>query len=78
MIVNQNDTMQAINRYLKTLQSRNVKIDMNPVTHIDLLTRLPQMMAVALWQKDNGENNSDVRVMLCAYNQLVETQKIVQ
>lgn len=78
MIVNQNDTMQAMNRYLKTLQLRNVKMDMNPVTHIDLFTRLPQMMAVALWQKDNGENNSDVRVMLCAYNQLVETQKIVQ
>lgn len=29
MIVNQNDTMQAMNRYLKTLQLRNVKMDMN-------------------------------------------------
>ena len=78
MIVNQNDTINALNRYLQLLKSRNIKIDNNPVSRIDLFCRLPQIMAMALWQKDNAENNSDVRVMTCAYNQLVETQKIVE
>lgn len=78
MIVNQNDTINALNRYLHLLHSRNIKIDNQPVSRIDLFFRLPQIMAIALWQNDNSENNSDVRVMTCAFNQLVETKKIVE
>lgn len=73
--MNNQITINALNNYLKTLKKRNVNIEYTPVSHIDLYYRLPQIMAIALWQKDNSENE-DVQIMIDSFNSITLNKKI--
>lgn len=77
--INKNDTIKSLNNYIELLKQRNSEYSFHgstSVSEIDFIGRMPQIMALALWQGDNKENNEDVAYIIESFDYLVKNKNI--
>lgn len=77
--INKNDTIKSLNNYIELLKQRNSEYSFpgsTSVSEIDFIGRMPQIMALALWQGDTKENNEDVSYIIESFDYLVKNKNI--
>jgi len=77
--INKDGTIKALNNYIELIKQRNSEYyfpGSTSVSEIDFIGRMPQIMALALWQGDNKENNEDVAYIIESFDYLIKNKHI--